>query len=268
MVGFNDEIIDTVFLSAVGTSAETVLAAATNSEHIRIYDLSPEGFSNTTLLTGHDEVVLCLARDPSGRLLMSGGKDKTARLWMCSVAADGSQQWQCVGICTGHLNSVGAVVLSKIEGERNSDSDFGFAVTASQDHTIKMWDLSEISAPSSSEIPSVKSLLTLKAHDKDINALDIAPNNRLLATGSQDKTAKLFALDVSKQAAGEVSVRLLGTLQGHKRGVWSVKFSPNDQVVATASGDKSIKLWNVNDFSCLKVCSVVSFFMESKNRPI
>ena len=31
------------------------------------------------------------------------------------------------------------------------------------------------------------------------------------------------------------------TLRGHKRGVWAVAFSPVDQVVATASGDKTIR---------------------------
>lgn len=29
---------------------------------------------------------------------------------------------------------------------------------------------------------------------------------------------------------------LLGTLRGHKRGVWGVEFSPVDKCVATASG--------------------------------
>jgi WD40 repeat protein len=43
----------------------------------------------------------------------------------------------------------------------------------------------------------LKSLATVKAHDKDINALDIAPNGRLVATGSQDKTAKVFEVGVS-----------------------------------------------------------------------
>lgn len=31
------------------------------------------------------------------------------------------------------------------------------------------------------------------------------------------------------------------TLRGHKRGVWAVAFSPVDQVVATASGDKTLR---------------------------
>ena len=41
-------------------------------------------------------------------------------------------------------------------------------------------------------------------------------------------------------------------LRGHKRGVWSIAFSPVDQAIASASGDKTIKLWNIKDGSCLR----------------
>ena len=45
---------------------------------------------------------------------------------------------------------------------------------------------------------------------------------------------------------------LLGTLRGHKRGVWCVQFSPVDQCLATGSGDSMIRLWALSDFTCLK----------------
>lgn len=40
--------------------------------------------------------------------------------------------------------------------------------------------------------------------------------------------------------------------KGHKRGIWSVEFSPVDQCVLTASGDKTIRIWAISDGSCLK----------------
>jgi hypothetical protein len=36
--------------------------------------------------------------------------------------------------------------------------------------------------------------LTQKAHDKDINAIAIAPNDKLFCTGSHDRTAKACML--------------------------------------------------------------------------
>lgn len=72
----------------------------------------------------------------------------------------------------------------------------------------------------------------------------VAPNDKLLATGSQDRTAKLWALP---------QCQLLGVFSGHRRGLWCVQFSPMDQVLATASTDGTVKLWALQDFSCLKV---------------
>lgn len=72
----------------------------------------------------------------------------------------------------------------------------------------------------------------------------VAPNDKLLATGSQDRTAKLWALP---------QCQLLGVFSGHRRGLWCVQFSPMDQVLATASADGTVRLWALQDFSCLKV---------------
>jgi U3 small nucleolar RNA-associated protein 13 len=41
-------------------------------------------------------------------------------------------------------------------------------------------------------------------------------------------------------------------LKGHKRGIWSVEFSPVEQCVLTSSGDRTIKIWSVADGTCLK----------------
>jgi U3 small nucleolar RNA-associated protein 13 len=41
-------------------------------------------------------------------------------------------------------------------------------------------------------------------------------------------------------------------LKGHKRGIWSVEFSPVERCVITSSGDRTIKIWHVPDGSCLK----------------
>lgn len=252
MVGFNDEVIDLALLCSSNSSTEDRLAAATNSEQIRIYDINPqsdEGFSNTTLLAGHDDVVLCLAATRDGSLLMTGSKDRSIRFWMPSHS---DSAWACVGAGTGHIESVGAVAMSKMWSPREK-SEHAFAVSASQDCTVKLWNLAALnSLPSDLLQPvSVNALCTHKIHDKDINALDIAPNDKLLASGSQDKTAKLFAIHIDPKRR-EASLKQLGVFQGHKRGVWSVKFSRNDQVLATASGDKTVKLWSVEKFQCLK----------------
>jgi hypothetical protein len=44
----------------------------------------------------------------------------------------------------------------------------------------------------------------------------------------------------------------LVTCRGHRRGVWSVEFSPVDQALLTASGDKTVKMWSLPDGACLR----------------
>ncbi|GAA5871336.1 hypothetical protein JCM16303_000720 [Sporobolomyces ruberrimus] len=253
VIGFNDEVIDTCFLSPTPSTSsdelalESHLAVATNSDLIRIYDLNR---FNTSLLEGHEDVVLCLARSTDGQILVSGSKDKTARVWRSPPdsalsSSDGQPSWKCVGKAEGHVESIGAVAVSK--------KDNSFLVTASQDRTAKIWDLNSLD--SASDMSSLRSMSTTKIHDKDINTLDIAPNDKLLASGSQDRTAKLFSISYtprSKSTPASAQLSLLGTFKGHKRGVWSVKFSPVDQCLATASGDRTIKLWSLADFTCVK----------------
>ena len=58
----------------------------------------------------------------------------------------------------------------------------------------------------------------LSGHKKSVNMVAFAPNGRVLATGSDDKTIKLW--DAS-------SGRLITTLIGHEGGVYDLRFSLN-----------------------------------------
>lgn len=68
-------------------------------------------------------------------------------------------------------------------------------------------------------------------------------NFHLASFCDQDRTARIWKLP--ELTPGVV-------LRGHKRGIWSVEFSPVDQCVITGSGDKTIKIWAISDGSCLK----------------
>lgn len=253
IVGFNDDIVDAVWLSHPSSSMPAShVALATNSSLLKVYDVAN---FDARLLSGHRDMVLCLDRSMDGRWLVSGSKDRTARIW-----APSTKGWRCVAVCEGHAEAVGAVALSrKMEGEGR------FLFTASQDRTIKMWDLSELSLDAlqkeeeysddeeDDEPLKLRSLATLHIADKDINALDIAPNDRFLVSGSQDKLVKLFEIDFVPSSSGASgSVRHIGTCKGHRRGVWSVRFSRTDRIVASGAADRTIKLWSLDDFTCLK----------------
>lgn len=260
IIGYNDEITDAILLqTSILSKPDSYLALATNSSLIRVYSTETH---DARLLSGHTSVVLSLDTGGGGCILASGSKDHTARIWAHDgqSGSNSTERWGCVAVCEGHAESVGATAMSRTSGS-NDKAGLRFLFTGSQDRTIKMWDLSSIPleyTPSddgaASEPLRLRSLTTYRAHDKDINSLDVAPNDRLLASGSQDKTAKVFEIDYVASAGGvRGEIRLLGICKGHRRGVWTVRFSKTDKVLATGSGDKSVKLWSLIDFTCLKV---------------
>ncbi|KNC81517.1 hypothetical protein SARC_06163 [Sphaeroforma arctica JP610] len=156
--------------------------------------------------------------------------------------------FECVAIGAGHNDGVSACAFNKKAADA---SKRGFVVSAGQDLTVKLWNVTGINTQADADTdPSAHEqsmelipAMTVKGHDKDINTVAVAPNDRMFVTGSHDRTAKLWSTQ---------DLSLLGTLRGHKRGIWHAEFSPVDRVVATASGDKTIKLWSITDFTCVK----------------
>uniref|UniRef100_A0ABM5F138 Transducin beta-like protein 3 n=1 Tax=Pogona vitticeps TaxID=103695 RepID=A0ABM5F138_9SAUR len=224
--GYNGEVLDVRFLGP----KDSHLVVATNSPQLKVFELSS---SHCQVLCGHTDTVLGLDVFRKGRLFASCAKDKTFRIWLMNDEGEVN----CIAQGVGHAHGVGALSCSRMKEN--------FVVTASQDHTIKVWELPE-SLPPKEKTPSVETLqatLTVKAHDKDINSVAVSPNDKLVATGSQDKTAKLWACS---------DCSLLGVFSGHKRGIWCVQFSPVDQVLGTSSADGTVKIWDLHDFSCLK----------------
>ena len=252
--GTHDEVID---LAYVG-SDKSLLALNTNSEDVRIVTLDTKDTNtkegeyfgaNVALLKGHEDIIICLDVDWSGHWLAAGAKDNTARLWRLDPAND---SFTCYAVLTGHAESLGAIAIPHITPHESTPAFTNplsyppqYLVTGSQDRTVKRWDVSRESKG------KLKAKYTRKAHDKDINAIDIDPSGTLFASASQDKTVKIYSA-----AEGEA----VGVLRGHRRGVWTVKFAPkesqapgssNKGVIATGSGDKTVKIWNLSDYSCL-----------------
>ncbi len=83
--------------------------------------------------------------------------------------------------------------------------------------------------------PGVKLLRTLKGHQYVVTSVAFDPQGETLASGSEDKTVKLWEVRSGK---------LLRTLEGHQRTVNSVAFEPLGGMLASGSGDETVKLWD------------------------
>ncbi|XP_053694992.1 transducin beta-like protein 3 [Sabethes cyaneus] len=225
LAGFSDEILDLILFG----KNNRFLGMATNSNDFKIYDTNT---MNCQLVKGHTEIVLSLSAND--RYILSSSKDNSIRLWSYDA---NKFLVQCVAIGLKHTNSVGSVSLSKLSGK--------FCVSVSQDKCLKTWKIPEEfnNTSDDKEITRLNCSLTELAHEKDINSVCISPNDQLIATGSQDKTAKLW--DVN-------TLHLIGVFRGHRRGIWAVRFSPVDQILLTNAADCCIKLWSLSDMTCLK----------------
>jgi WD40 repeat protein len=79
---------------------------------------------------------------------------------------------------------------------------------------------------------------TLTGHTDWVNSVAFSPDGRLLASGSSDRTIKLWDVATGREVR---------TLSGHTDIVTSVAFSPDGRLLASGSDDKTIKLWDISD---------------------
>ena len=79
---------------------------------------------------------------------------------------------------------------------------------------------------------------TLEGHTDLVWSVAFSPNGQTLASGSQDRTIRLWDLNNGK---------FNRILTGHRDAVNSIAFSPDGRTLASGSWDGTIRLWNPNN---------------------
>ncbi len=112
-----------------------------------------------------------------------------------------------------------------------SDNEI-FATIPQRTSIVKLWNIADTS------LICVIGDEPDSAHSGFLLDAALSPDGQVLATASQDMTARIWSVNDGS---------LQRTLQGHTDGVWCVVFAPDGDILATASLDMTIKLWRMSD---------------------
>jgi cytochrome c len=220
----------------------------TAGEDGRIAVWQPGEQQPATVFADHRGPIVSLAVSPDGSLIASASWDQTVRIW---PIAGGSPR-----VLEGHQQNVNGVAFMP---------DGKSLVSAGYDATVRIWPLAGKGSPV---------IVTLPA---PMNTVGIAKDGEILAAGAD---GKIYFLSANGEKRGDVEIgpspiislaisgdgklaaaagirgsvgiverlsrKLERTLVGPGLPVWSVVFSPDDQMLLTGGADRLIRRWDVH----------------------
>jgi len=157
---------------------------------------------------GNTGQVFSAVFSPDGKRVVTGSKDKTARVWDVETGQEKA-------VLRGHTDLVRSVAVSP-DGKR--------ILTASHDQTARVWD-AETGQPK----------VTFLGHTAHVVGVSFSPDGTRVLTHGSDKTVRVWDAETGRE---------LVTVKGHTHYFTSAVFSPDGKRILTASDDQTARLWD------------------------
>ena len=260
---------DSVSVVGVAFSPDNkVLATCSLDCRVRLWDTTTGALQQT--LEGQPSPKHAVAFSADGHSIVSGALDRTIDIWDASTGAlqysfcEASGFLELVGtnispkrhlIASGSVKGeirlwdVNARVLRQTLSSKGGlqalslSPDDQLLVLGFCDGTISIWDTS---------IGVLKD--TLKGHASWVRTVSFSPNGRLVASGSCDGIMDLWD-PASSNLKRTIDTReyLRPTVGRKDCSIEAVTFSPNSRILASASYDGILRLWDVTTGALLQV---------------
>ncbi|XP_054460654.1 striatin-like [Anoplopoma fimbria] len=124
-------------------------------------------------------------------------------------------------------------------------------VTASEDHTLKLWNLQKTSPAKKCTALDVEPIYTFRAHSGAVLCVTMSSSGEQCFSGGVDGTIQSWntpSPNIDPYDSYEPSV-LRGALCGHTDSVWGLVYSSAHQRLLSCSADGTVRLWDAADTS-------------------
>ncbi|XP_078673597.1 striatin-3-like isoform X1 [Branchiostoma floridae x Branchiostoma belcheri] len=143
-----------------------------------------------------------------------------------------------------HFDAVRALAFHPIEP---------VLITASEDHTLKMWNLQKTVPAKKSASLDVEPIYTFRAHSGPVTCLCVSSNGDQCYSGSTDSTIRCWNIpspNIDPYDAFDPTV-LGQALVGHTDAIWGVTIHSVKQQLLSCSADGTVRLWSLQNKSPL-----------------
>lgn len=178
-------------------------------------------------LEGHTDGIRCVSVTPDGRRAVSGGDDKTLRVWDLGSG-------ECLRVLKGHAGTVGSVSVTP-DGRR--------AISGSGDRRVCEWDLETGAC-----------LRTLDGHTFPVQCVSVTPDGRRAVSGSADETLRVWDLETGA---------CLRVLEGRTHSINRVSVTPDGRRAVSGNGDSTVREWDLETGVCLRTFEGHRFSVDS-----